>query len=129
MSSIAQVDSILKNAVYTKRIGFITISIEEVEPGISYEIYTVTEKHGKQFIGSESSIEDAQWIVEQEEQSIIKRMSKRRKGTPTARQLSTLFSLKIPIAINLTFGEASDLLDIALTEKRNARREKIRLLK
>lgn len=129
MNNIAQVESILKGAIYTKQVGFITVSIEEVEPDRAYEIYTVTEKQGKQFVHSAYSRQEAQWIAEDEEQRIADRLARKRKGKPTMRQLATLFNMKIPISINLTFGEASDLIDERMELQREKKRAKIHLVR
>jgi capsule polysaccharide export protein KpsE/RkpR len=128
VNSLTRVESIIKNAIYTKRIGFITLSIEEVEPGEAYEIYTVTEKQGKQFVNSTCSLTEAYLIAEEEEQDIEKRIARKRKGKPTMRQLATLFDMKIPIPLNLTFGQASDLIDERIERNREKKRAKIHLV-
>jgi hypothetical protein len=124
----AQLAVVAADVVYRRQVGYITLEIREPYPGCSwYEIRSVT-KYGERFVADASSWEEAQQRVDQEEREITRRIQERGKGMPTARQLMTLFSLKIPIAVDLTFGQASDLIDAALTEKRNERRKKIRLV-
>jgi hypothetical protein len=129
MNSIARVESIIKNAIYTKRVGFITVSIEEIEPGEAYEVYTVTEKQGKQFTGSTCSLTDAYLLAEDEEQRITDRIARKRKGKPTPYQLATLFNMKIQIPLTLTWGEASDLINERMELQREKKRAKIHLVR
>jgi hypothetical protein len=43
-------------------------------------------------------------------------LEKKRKGTPTSKQVYFLFLHKIPISLTLTWGEASDLIDEKLNQ-------------
>ena len=126
-NSLPRVDAIIKDAIYVKRISFITVFIIEIEEyrEVPYEVYTMTKKEGRKFIDSSSSLVKAVAIAEEQEKNIREHIEMRRKGTPTMRQLATLFSLKVPIPLDLTFGQASDLISEYLPlekEKRKAER-------
>jgi len=125
MESIPQGDT--RNSIVVA--GITVFYQEPVDLGDygEYPVFTKHPKHGLQLIRTEYTAERAQQLVESTAEDIRKCIEKKRKGKPTPWQLSTLFSLRVPIALDLTFGDASDAIDIALTQKRNERAAKRQL--
>lgn len=113
--------------VHSTRVSFITVEIREVLPGLVWHIYTVTAK-AETYVESAVSLDEAYCLYDQAIADITQRIITKRKGRPTPYQLATLFSLKIPIRLDLTWGEASDSIDAALTEKRNEKLTKAHLI-
>lgn len=108
--------------VHSIALAFVTIEMREIDPARLWHIYSVSEKRGARFVGSATSLARAYALCEQERANLTERIQRKRKGRPTPRQLATLFSLHIPIPLTLTWGQASDMIDAALTERKNERR-------
>lgn len=113
--------------VHSTRVAFITVEIREALPDSAWHVYTVSSTD-ETYIDSAVSLDDAYRLHKQTVDGITRRILSKRKGRPTPAQLATLFSLKIPIPLDLTWGQASDMIDAALTEKQNERRAKLHLV-
>lgn len=122
MNSIARTNIVRESIVSTVNIAHVTLDI--VTDGGRFNVLLTTKRTGTESIGTADTLPEAEQIVTERVEEIRARLQKKRNHQPTALQLKTLFSLKIPIPLTLTFGEASDLIDAALTEKRNERRLK-----
>lgn len=115
--------------VERKRIAHISIEIREGVLNYAYAVYAVTQKQGTRFIDTASSIVEAQGIATREIELIRERIETRRKGKPTANQLLVLFDLQVPIPLTLTYGQAWDMIAIALPGRNvKAKRAKLHRL-
>lgn len=118
-------NDVLGNIVHTVQVAHVTFSITETpSPGDPedwdeiYTVYSETEKDGVKPIQGMLNYSDAVAVVRQEVERLEQILERKRKGMPTQKQVYFLFQKKIPIPLDLTWGEASDLIDEWLvTEK------------
>ena len=114
----------LDRVVDRQQIAHITLTITEVIPNRLYDVYTHTKRQGETRIDTAYSLEEAQAVLAGEMEDIKMRFAAMRKKTPTALQLLTLFRFKIPIPVDLTWGQASDLISARMEVVRATRKVK-----
>lgn len=100
------------------------IQLDIIAIGERFMVLLKTKHDKPTSIGIARTLPEAETIVRAKVEEIQACLDAKRNHEPTANQLKTLFSLKVPIPINLTFGEASHLIDAALTRKRQERQER-----
>lgn len=106
---------IQERVLYTYQVMHVTFTIEEV--GCWYRVFTETKEDGKHSI-FDTENEGIAWYCADWEIALLEmKIEKRRAGYPTPKQLHFLFREKISIPPNLTWGEASDLIDQCLAQK------------
>ncbi len=69
-----------------------------------------------EFDAYHSSQEQALKTIERASQRLLEILNKKRNGLPTAKQVYFLFTHRIPIPLDLTWGQASDLIDECLNQ-------------
>lgn len=111
----------LSGVIAAIQVGYITVSIRQVITDSFYEIYVTSKQRGSTCVDNAFSYEEAQQRAEAEAEELRTRLEIARKKPPTAKQLVTLFQMKIPIPLTLTSGQASDLIDERLTQLREQR--------
>ncbi|SRR5260221_7707799 len=114
---MSTVDNPLEHAVDSFRVAHVTFYITP-HPDLHevYDIYSATRDGKSQFIEVAWSLEEAHGIVKEEAEKLETTLAAKRDKSPTAKQILFLFREKIPIPVNLTWGEASDLIDERLVQ-------------
>lgn len=104
--------------IRTVQVAHVIFTVEEgmyAEPD-TYDLYSESPKEGKQLLGVYLSNERVSQVLDNEIRKLEDILEQKRKGWPTPKQLHFLFREKIPIPLDLTWGQASDLIDERLAQ-------------
>jgi hypothetical protein len=101
---------------------------ENLEPDKRYKLFEESAKRGlREWTGEDhltdifDTYEEATYYLAQAQANLENILEYKRKGKPTQKQVYFLFSNEIPIPIDLTWGQASDLIDEKLDQKAKER--------
>lgn len=111
--------------IHTSQVEHVTFYLAKDEHGI-YRIYTQSKKHGIKSVGAnlEEGLPDfysydiAMEVFTKEQAKLEEILERKRNGVPTRDQVYFLFSHKITIPLDLTWGQASDIIDEWLTKEK-----------
>lgn len=97
--------------VYSLQVEHVTFFIaQSSELEEWFTLYSESKKEGKRKLGESYSWEYALSRLEEERDTLLSILERKRKKSPTPSQLMFLFRQKMPIPADLTWGEASDLI-------------------
>jgi hypothetical protein len=138
MSKELSIDDIRERIVSTEKVAHVTFYIVKIEARSErkvhcsheyredcYHVYSESEKTGLRLISQSFEYQqndtgfydDALVILRGEIQRLEEVLERKRAGFPTQKQVHFLFREKIPIPVDLTWGQASDLIDERLSQK------------
>jgi hypothetical protein len=134
MSKHISIDDIQDCIVHTEKVAHVAFYIvrdKEYEPLDLYLVYSESDDRPLSLVSDPTDYEmvdqrlhyggvpyeEALTILREAIEALERRLEAKRKGIPTARQLHFLFREKIPIPLELTWGEASDLIEERLHQK------------
>lgn len=111
-------------------IDFVTFYVTQDYKAGVYRLFSHSKKQGLQERRN-PIYSDGGYILEpevmnrlaEEQVGLLSAMNKKAQGNPTPKQLSFLFANKIPIPVDLTFGQASELIEQQIAEDTKKRLE------
>ncbi len=117
----------LEHVVAKIRVAHVTFYVTP-HPDFSetFNIYSSKRDGKPEWIEVATSFNEANQIVAEEIKKLEAYLENKRDKSPTSKQIMFLFREKIPIPVDLTWGQASDLIDEKLNEKKAKRFEKFR---
>jgi hypothetical protein len=127
---------LLGRVVHSVQVAHVTFSVTAYE-GLDdcYDLYSGSEHGGFQQLGWGLPYTEALLQLQEEIEKLETVLERKRKGLPTANQLHFLFRNQIPIPLDLTWGQASDLIEQRMAQievekeaKRKAKEELRRAL-
>jgi hypothetical protein len=114
------IDDIRDHIVSTEKVAHVTFYLvkDKNDPfEESYFVYSESEKRGlEQLTHFASPYQEALIDLQAEITLLEVTLEEKRKGIPTPKQVYFLFKNQIPIPIDLTWGQASDLIDEKLNQ-------------
>jgi hypothetical protein len=115
--------------VHTEQVAHVTFSITEVIRDSGYDLYAESKNDGLKRLEWGVCYDYAIVRLQQEIDQLEQKLEHKRKGMPTAKQLHFLFRERIPIPPDLTWGQASDLIEerMAQIELEKEARQKAKL--
>ncbi|SRR6266702_4485724 len=107
------------NVVHTEKVHHVTFYlVTDKVLKDWFAIYSESEKRGLELLYDlRPGYDDMLRNLQKEIQELEEILESKRKGIPTAKQLHFLFRERIPIPLELTWGEASNLIDERLNQK------------
>jgi len=123
------IEDIKDYIVFSEKVAHITFHLVRMPEG--YFVYSESRDRGIEQIGDDPFIgfdpmtyDTAVQILRESIQKLEQILEKKRSSVPTAKQIYYLFCHKIPISIDLTWGEASDLIDEHVNQEKQAQHQK-----
>jgi hypothetical protein len=132
----------LKNIVHTSHVAHVTFYIIKHEDREQWKLFSETEKDGirecrgeahydyeeaptqNEYYNEYDSYEEAIQGLEKEIARLERVLEKKRNRMPTSKQVYFLFCEKIPISIDLTWGQAHDLIEERIAQMEYERLQK-----
>lgn len=115
-----------ERAALSVQVAHVTFFIVE-SPDLEeyFDLYSESRQGKKQKLNTFScSYDDISALLEEEMDKLSAILDRKRDGLPTPKQLMFLFREKIPIPLDLTWGEASNLIDDRLMQIKKEKQEK-----
>lgn len=89
-----------------------------------FTLFSESRKEGRRNLGECYSLDEAYQHLEEEMDTLSAILDRKREKQPTPNQLMFLFREKIPIPLDLTWGEASDLISDRLAQIQEEKQKK-----